>query len=1099
MAELFPPVPDDAAPDDVALADGDVAGLNPDQLDAVLHRGGPLLVVAGAGSGKTRVLTHRIAHLIAEDGLSPMRILAITFTNKAADEMRHRLVDLVGPVARKMWISTFHAACVRMLRARLPDADQSNAELLGYPRGFSIYDQADSQRLVGYCVRDLRLDTKRFAPRAVQGVISLWKNELIDPTAALASAENIFVRKQAEVYAEYQTRLRRAGAMDFDDLLMRTVELLQRHPEVLAHYQQLFQHILIDEYQDTNHAQNQLVILLGAEHRNVCVVGDVDQCFPVGTRVTTIDGDLPIEGIEPGDQLVGSGGRRDLITGSVRVRADRWYRGPLVRVRTTGGRELTGTPGHLLPARLTVPAGKWIVYLMHRVDRGYRVGLTATVRSDSNGRAVPGFFVPSGQERADAIWILRVCDSRGEAGYWEAWYSAQFGLPTACFHGNGQKLAMDDDQLAQLSASIDTEIRAKELLEALQLFAEVPHDVPQNGARQTLNLTMFSDHRSDPGEHQLQWGESVRFETRRTSWYEALAEAGRIAAAGGLRIRRRMSIGGTIHDLHPMSHLHPGMTVLALDGDELVDDVVASVEFVEHDGPVHDVEVEPTHSYIANGLLVHNSVYRFRGADFRNILEFEQAFGDATTIVLAQNYRSTQTVLDAANAVIAHNLDRKPKDLWTDKGHGDPIVRYTAEDEHDEASWVIRTAKQLHDEHARNWREMAVFYRTNAQSRVVEEACMRHGIPYKVIGGTRFYDRREIRDALAYLRAAANPADEVSLKRILNVPKRGIGDASIARIDELAATQGISFFAALCRADEADVSGPASRGIASFVALLDDLSGMVANPELGPADVLEAALAESGYLAELDADRSVEAEGRRENLDELIGSARQFTVVDEFLEQVSLVADTDELDADDRVVLMTLHAAKGLEFPVVFLVGLEEGVFPHQRAIDDPTELEEERRLAYVGITRAQEQLFVTHAWSRTLFGATRYNPVSRFIEEIPAELVHRVGMATQRASTRQSYRRDPGYEEHRERVVDAALAAGRRGADRAVTAPQPSNAQELGLRVGDDVSHPTFGEGVIIEIRGQGEKAEATVRFREVGTKHLSLAWAPLTALRSR
>ena len=761
------------------LAEPPTDGLNPDQLDAVVHRGGPLLVVAGAGSGKTRVLTHRIAHLV-HDGVHPSRILAITFTNKAAGEMRQRVAALVGPVARTMWVSTFHSACVRILRA---DGDR-----LGYPRQFSIYDQADAVRLTGYVIRDLHLDAKRFTPRGVHGLISLWKNELLDPDEVTARAQNIFDRKHADVYREYQHRLHKAGAMDFDDLLVNTVRLLRDHPEVLEHYRQRFEHILVDEYQDTNQAQNEIVLLLAGGHHNVTVVGDTDQ-----------------------------------------------------------------------------------------------------------------------------------------------------------------------------------------------------------------------------------------------------------------------------------------------------------------------------------------SVYRFRGADYRNILQFEDAFPDVTTVVLDQNYRSTQTILDAANAVIANNAARKPKNLWTEAGSGHRIVRYHAEDEGDEATFVASTARQLHDDHAHNWRELAVLYRTNAQSRVVEEAMMRLGIPYKVVGGTRFYDRREVKDAMAYLRAVVNPADEVNVKRVLNVPKRGVGDASIAKLDTFAAAEGIGFLEALRRADEAAITGPAVRGIASFVALLDDLGAMAAAaepddadavPEVGPGDLLQAALERSGYLGELEAEDTVEAAGRIENLGELVGSAREFTRVDEFLEQVSLVADTDDITDDDQVVLMTLHSAKGLEFPVVFLVGVEEGVFPHTRALTEPDELEEERRLAYVGITRAQERLYVTHAWSRSLFGSTQYNPPSRFLDEIPAELVEARGNVTGRSSYgRQSlrprsdwgapppYRRrrggDDGGEErrrdaHRERVVEAAISAARRGQAK-------SDAHDLGLRVGDDVEHPAFGEGVIIDLRGQGDSAEATVNFPGVGTKHLSLAWAPL------
>ncbi|MEK7426797.1 MAG: UvrD-helicase domain-containing protein [Actinomycetota bacterium] len=757
---------------------GSLEGLNPDQLDAVVHRGSPLLVVAGAGSGKTRVLTHRIAHLI-DEGVHPMQILAITFTNKAAGEMRERVAVLVGPVAQKMWVSTFHAACVRILRA--------NADRLGYPRTFSIYDQADAQRLTGYVIRDLGLDAKRFAPRAVHATISLWKNELIGPDQATAKASNIFERKHADVYREYQARLLRAGAMDFDDLLTQTVELFRKHPDVLQSYRERFKHILIDEYQDTNLAQNELAVLLAADSGEITAVGDENQ-----------------------------------------------------------------------------------------------------------------------------------------------------------------------------------------------------------------------------------------------------------------------------------------------------------------------------------------SIYGFRGADVRNINQLEDSFENLTTIVLDQNYRSTQVILDAANAVISHNAARRPKELWSELGQGDRIVRYHADDEHDEASWVVRTLHSLHETDAQQWREIAIFYRTNAQARVVEESLIRLGVPYKVVGGTRFYDRREIKDAMAYLRAAVNPADEVSVKRVLNVPKRGVGDTSVGKLDAFAAAETISFTDAMRRANEAALTGPAARGVESFVRLLDDLTAMIDHPDhpAGPADVLQTALEMSGYLGELEAEASVESNGRVENLGELIGAAREYTRVDEFLEQVSLVADTDDLDDDNHVVLMTLHSAKGLEFPNVFLLGMEEGVFPHTRALTEPAELEEERRLAYVGITRAQRRLHLSHAWSRTLFGSTQYNPPSRFLDEIPVELIEAKGSGGGRgAYGRQSYRDrddrrrygdpapskrspvssydpdDDAAEAHRERVVEAALRAGR-------SQPTPSGAEAIGLRMGDDVSHPTFGEGVIVEVRGDGDRAEATIRFREVGTKHLSLAWAPLTRL---
>ena len=723
-----------------------LSGLNPVQREAVVHGEGPLLIVAGAGSGKTRVLTHRIAYLVAERGVSPFEILAITFTNKAADEMKHRVAVLVGPVAERMWVSTFHSACVRILRR--------DAGRLGFKSSFTIYDEADANRLTGYVLRDLGIDTKKFPPRSVHAVISQAKNELMGVGAYRDNARTIYERRIAEVYREYQQRLLAANALDFDDLLVSTVRLLQSHSDVLDHYRQRFRHILVDEFQDTNRAQNELVLLLGREHRNVCVVGDSDQ-----------------------------------------------------------------------------------------------------------------------------------------------------------------------------------------------------------------------------------------------------------------------------------------------------------------------------------------SVYRFRGADIRNILEFESAFPDATAVVLEQNYRSTSTILDAANAVIANNLVRKPKALWTEQVGGELVTRYHAEDEGDEARWVTKETTRLHQEGHR-WGDIAVFYRTNAQSRAVEEQLVELGIPYQVVGGTRFYDRREIRDMVAYLRAVANPADEVSIKRIANVPKRGVGDTSLARLDTYAASHGTSFTDAMADAAGAGVTGRALAGLRDLLGLLGELRALVA-AGARPAEVLRMTIERTGYASELEAVGSVEAAGRLENLAELVGVAEEYDDVDSFLEAVSLVADADELgDDDSRVLLMTLHTAKGLEFPVVFLIGLEDGVFPHLRSLGEPDELEEERRLCYVGITRARQRLYLTHAWCRTLWGSTQYNPPSRFLNEIPEELT-RIVEGGRRAESARSPSR--GWSGHRDQVVESAL----RG--RVATPARTSGAEDLGLRVGDDVVHRKWGEGVILEVLGSGDKAEAVVRFPGVGEKHLLLAWAPL------
>jgi DNA helicase-2/ATP-dependent DNA helicase PcrA len=746
------PVADRAEPADPIAPKVDLlAGLNPAQTEAVSHPDGPLLVVAGAGSGKTRVLTHRIAWLIAEKGLSPFEILAITFTNKAAQEMRERVAALVGPVARRMWVSTFHSACVRILRR--------DAGRLGYRSNFTIYDQADAVRLAGYVIRDLGLDAKKFPPRTIHGHISAAKNELVDFEAYASRARTVMERRVGDVYREYQQRLLAANAMDFDDLLLVAVNLLQACPDVLEHYRRRFRHVLVDEYQDTNRAQNELILLLAGGHHQVSVVGDSDQ-----------------------------------------------------------------------------------------------------------------------------------------------------------------------------------------------------------------------------------------------------------------------------------------------------------------------------------------SVYGWRGADIRNILQFEEAFPDATVVVLEQNYRSTQVILDAANAVIAGNEGRKPKALWTDRVGGELITRYQAEDEHDEGGWLAKEMQKLHRTEGPDgrepyeWGEIAVFYRANAQSRPVEEELVRRDIPYKVVGGTRFYDRREVKDLLAYLRAVANPEDEVSYKRIVNVPKRGVGDTSVDRLDRWARSHDLPFADAVARAEEAGVTGKALSGLRQLQALLSEIREQARGDEpVGPGVLLERIAERSGYLAELESERSLEAEGRLDNIHELIGAAREADTLDQFLEEVSLVADTDEVDGDtSRVTLMTLHTAKGLEYPVVFIVGMEDGVFPHLRSLGEPDEMEEERRLAYVGITRARERLYLSNAWCRNLWGQTQYNPPSRFLQEIPEALTRQVHGGHKPGSRLTDM-------SGRDRIVEAALRSAKRGP------VHGSGAEQLGLRAGETVVHAKWGEGVVLDVWGEGQKAEARVRFPSVGEKHLALSLAPL------
>ena len=736
--------------------------LNPAQSAAVAHAGGPLLVVAGAGSGKTRVLTRRIAYLMSARHVAPYQILAITFTNKAAGEMKARVGELVGPVAQSMWVSTFHSACVRILR--------QEAMRLGYSSSFSIYDSADSLRLITIVAKELNLDSKRYPARQFQAMISNAKNELMGPQDYVNAASNQFEQVTADVYTLYQQRLQRASAMDFDDLILKTVEVLQRFPEAKARFRSRFRHVLVDEYQDTNHAQYILV-----------------------------------------KELVGS--------------------------------ESDGMP----PAELCV------------------VG--------------------------------------------------------------------DADQ----------------------------------------------------------------------------------------------------------------------------------------------------------------SIYGFRGATIRNILQFELDYPNATTVLLEQNYRSTQNILSAANAVITKNVSRKEKNLWTDSGSGALLTGYVAENEHDEARFIADEIRQLQRDEKSQPGDTAIFYRTNAQSRVFEEVFMRSALPYKVVGGLRFYERREVKDLLAYLRVLANVDDEISLRRVINVPKRGIGDTSLDYVDLFAQEQGISFWQGLLRCSEVTgLPARAAQSIQDFTSMMSALHVLV-EAKTRPSVIVEAALEQSGLLKELADSTDPQDEVRVENLKELVAVSMEYEerdfeelIEDEeislagFLEKVSLVADADEIpEGEDHggvVTMMTLHTAKGLEFPTVFLTGMEDGIFPHSRTLGEKDEVEEERRLAYVGLTRARKYLYISRAQYRSTWGAPNYNPPSRFLDEIPEDVIE--------------WRNDSSTS------VSASLIK----RSRVATAPPPratgKKISAIELHIGERVSHDTFGVGTVVSIAGEGDKAEATIKFGQYGEKRLLLRYAPVEKL---
>ncbi len=703
-----------------------LAGLNEAQRDAVLLTEGPVLVVAGAGSGKTRVLTHRVAHLIGAVGAQANEILAITFTNRAADEMRTRLWDVLGDDARGLWVLTFHATCGRILRRDAP--------LLGYRSNFTIYDQADQVRLVKNVLEELERDTKRFVPRGIHAQISNAKNQLISPDAYRERVASFYDQTVADVYRLYQERLHAANAMDFDDLLMLTVEVLERFPEARLKWQKAFRYILVDEYQDTNHAQYRFLQLLAQRHLNLFVVGDPDQ-----------------------------------------------------------------------------------------------------------------------------------------------------------------------------------------------------------------------------------------------------------------------------------------------------------------------------------------SIYAFRGADIRNIMEFERDFPGTRVIALEQNYRSTNAILGTANALIAHNTERKPKNLWSDLGTGDPVRVVELEDEHAEARFVAVEIARLVEE-GYNGDEIAVFYRTNAQSRVLEDVLVRQGIAYQVIGGPRFYERAEVKDVISYLQVLDNPFDTVSLLRIANKPRRGIGDTSLARLQTYATGRGISLWEAMEFPEEAGLATASSRAVGGFRTLIQSLMSDLDRPV---ADIVQDVLERSGYIDSLEAERTVESQGRIENLQELVGVAREYQeqveepTLSSFLQEISLYSDQDAIRGEGSLVtLMTLHNAKGLEFRAVFMIGMEEGIFPHARSIEEQS-LEEERRLAYVGLTRAQERLTLLHASSRALYGGRNYNVPSRFLDELPGEHVERERLAPTRWTAR---------------------------------SPAPAIAPRNdvpSLSTGDNVRHGTLGEGVVTRIEAGGV---VTVRFADDGSeRRLVLDYAPL------
>ncbi|MBA3433625.1 MAG: UvrD-helicase domain-containing protein [Actinobacteria bacterium] len=1012
--------------------------------------------------------------------------------------MRERLERMLGTTARAIWILTFHAACGRILRRE--------AERLGYRSTFSIYDDQDQVRLTKACLEELGKDPKRFSPRGIHSQISRAKNELVSPEEYTARVASFWDQTVAETYQLYQRRLHASNAVDFDDLLMLTVQVLERFPEALTRWQKAFRYILVDEYQDTNHAQYRLLQLLGAEHGNVCAVGDPDQCLVAGTLVTMADGSArPIEEIRAGNEVLSCLGSGRF--GPARVtRVHKSRRRAGIRITTESGRTIVSTPEHTHFAGFKTG---WtpqlhMTYLMWKRGRGFRVGTSRTY-TDGKSQPLPGPAFRMNHEHADATWVLSTHESEAEARKAEVLTSLGYRLPTLPFVArphrvhNGRSLVGSQELIDEVFAELDTEAAGRDLLETEGLSFEHPHfsaatTTVGSRMRRRLTVSLCADARRGKPQHRIslfgyddegrrvleRLGVSLRPAYRGSSgWryessfadFKKLGEriedieavmdisvrfTARLASQSDKINKDRNSLPFT-----PASAVRPGMVMVNDLGNF---DVVERVERLVLDRPVYDLDVERTHNFVANGLVTHNSIYAFRGADIRNIMEFERDFPGTRVIALEQNYRSTNSILRAANAVIEQNSERKPKRLFSDLGEGDPVRVIEVEDEHAEARFVAAEIAGLIDQ-GLSASEIAVFYRTNAQSRVLEDVLVRQDVPYQVIGGPRFYERAEIRDATAYLTVLVNPSDAGSLLRIANRPRRGIGATSLARLVTYADSTGRTLWEATADPEAAGVTAAAARALRGFHATMESL--MALSQELTVDELLERMLEKTGTIEALEAERTIEARGRIENLQELVGVAREYRLetadasLSGFLQDISLVSDQDTI-RDDRglVTLMTLHNAKGLEFRAVFAIGMEEGVFPHIRAIEEQG-VEEERRLCYVGMTRAMERLTLTHTLSRSLWGRRNYNLASRFLDELPNEV-------------------------ERERLRPSSWAG--YGAQRSAA---PRGTSDLVLSTGDSVRHASLGEGVVTGVEPGGV---VVIRFAEDGTeRRLMIEYAPL------
>ncbi|PQV63076.1 intein C-terminal splicing region/intein N-terminal splicing region [Abditibacterium utsteinense] len=985
-----------------------LSGLNEPQRRAVVHETGPLLIFAGAGSGKTRTLTHRIAYLIEEYKVPTGRILAVTFTNKAAREMRERLEALIGPRAKTMWLGTFHALCAKMLRI--------HGERIGLNPRFAIFDADDQTRLVKDILKELNIDSERFPAARVKGRISDAKNLLKSPETVASEATKPHEKVYASLYARYQERLRMASALDFDDLLSEAVRLLNQSAESLEYWSERFQHVLIDEFQDVNEAQFQWASLLASKHKNICVVGDDDQCLAAGTLVTTPDGDKPIEEIKAGDLVLSGVGEGYARFHEVKEVKSKQHTGTILRITTDTEDKIRVTPNHI------------------------------------------------------------------------------------CFSNNFEYKENDEKECVSLLS-----------------FAKF------DKKKQISSHLVFTKDSEDHLEDNLDCAEEFALNLARSR--------------GGLSIKHYAVFDGFhVLDFMTAAELKIGMFVPVTKKGffsqfskkslgHIGKSEITDIEEEHYDGLVYDLDIPEARNFAANGVLVHNSIYAWRGADVKIILDFEKRYPDAQIVRLEQNYRSTQNILDAAHSVIANNFGRAAKRLWTEESGGEKLTLHGALNAQEEAYYVVRQIQQLQrDEHLK-LSDFSILCRINAQSRPFEEAFIRNRVPLKLVGTQRFYERREIRDVLAYLKFLYNPDDNVSAIRLINVPPRGIGAATVAKLEALAALGERSIGAVL-------LGGSLSKSLTPAVARkIEPLQRVLmtlftdARAVGTLADLTEKILERTQLLDYLERSNDGEGVDRVANVEEFVRACEGFDLrlaeeigedgessdvwseddplrLGQFLSETALEGGTDkDAQSDDAVTLMTLHAAKGLEFPVVFLSGLEQGLLPHSRAVfgesATPEQLEEERRLMYVGLTRARKRAVLTYAAQRTLHGRTETTTPSQFLDEIPAELLKKEGIAAggsrlvqKRSTAWDSLSRPSNGYGSKSNNYDNPNPFGT-----PPTPPKSAPAEPPQFKVGDKISHASLGEGVVVAAATQGGAGEwvEVAFFGGAGKKKLIVAYANL------